>query len=169
MLLISVKFLPRADISQKAPPKRELFMSVLQVYSSQEVTFGHIVKMYWVQGFGSDALTVPPNKTLEITTLTVNFFASSVGTIGRADICGRNAAGTSMWRLQGVYAEPKKTVHLTFPAALRLEAGGYVEIGFTSEGPGTIFVEANGQLIGQLRGTVLGGEVAELLTTNTSL
>lgn len=125
-------------------------MSVLQVYSSQEVTFGHAsVKMYWVQGFGSDAATVPPNRALEITTLTLNFFPTSAGTIGRADVCGRNAAGTSMWRLQIVYVEAKKTVHLTFPLALRLEAGGYVELGFTSEGPGMIFVEANGQLVGQ--------------------
>ena len=144
-------------------------MSVLQVYSSQDVTFGHSVKMFWDHGFGANGLTVPPNKTLEITTLTVNFFPSAVGTVGRADICGRNAANTSMWRLQVVYVEPKKTVHLTFPAALRLEPGGYIEIGFTSEGPGTIFVEANGQLVSQIPGHVFIDEVAELSTPPSTL
>lgn len=55
--------------------------------------------------------------------------------------------GTAKWRLQIVYVEPKKTVHLTFPKALRLEAGGHVEIGFVEEGPGMIVVEANGVLV----------------------
>lgn len=127
-------------------------MAAQQVYSPQEVTFGHYVKMFWVQGFGADGSTVPPHKRLEITTLTLNFFPSAGGTIGRLDIAGRNApdlsTGTAMWRLQAVYVEPKKTVHLTFPNALRLEAGGHVELGFTSEGPGTILVEANGLLVG---------------------
>ena len=52
-----------------------------------------------------------------------------------------------MWRLQAVYAEPNKTVHLTFPKALSLEAGGHVEIGFVEEGPGAILVEANWVLV----------------------
>jgi hypothetical protein len=126
-------------------------MSAHQVYSPQEVTFGNYVKMFWVQGFAGDGSIVPPHKTLEITTLTLNFFPSGGGTIGRLDISGRNApdlsTGTAMWRLQAVYLEPQKTVHLTFPTALRLEPGGHVELGFTSEGPGTILVEANGLLV----------------------
>jgi hypothetical protein len=36
---------------------------------------------------------------------------------------------------------------LTFPTPLRLEAGGHVEIGFTSDGPGTISVSMNGRLV----------------------
>jgi hypothetical protein len=122
-------------------------MSAQQVYSAQEVTFGNYVKMFWVQGFAGDGSIVPPHKTLEISTLTLNFYPSSSGAIGRLDISGRNAIGTAMWRLSGVYVEPRKTVHLTFPTALRLEPGGQVEIGFTSEGPGTLFVEANGLLV----------------------
>ena len=123
-----------------------------QVYSSQEVDFGGYVKMFWVQGFGGDGSVVPANHTLEITTLTVNFFPKQTGgTLGRTDISGRDTpdlgTGTTMWRLQVVYVEPKKTVHLTFPKALRLEAGGHVEIGFAEEGPGTISVEANGVLV----------------------
>ena len=127
-------------------------MSAEQVYSSQEVTFGHYVSMFWVQGFAGNGSVVPPHKTLEISTLTLNFFPSGGGTIGRLDISGRDApdlsTGTSMWRLQAVYLPPKKTVHLTFPIGLRLKAGGHVEIGFTSEGPGTILAEANGVLVG---------------------
>ena len=123
-----------------------------QVYSPQEVDFGNYVKMSWVQGFGGDGSVVPANHTLEITTLTINYFPKQTGgTLGRVDIAGRDAGGletgTAMWRLQVVYVEPKKTVHLTFPKALRLEAGGHVEIGFVEEGPGTIFVEANGVLV----------------------
>ena len=123
-----------------------------QVYSPQEVDFGSHVKMSWGQVFGGDGSVVPPNHTLEITTLTVNFFPKQTGgTVGRADISGRDApglgTGTAKWRLQIVYVEPKKTVPLTFPKALRLEAGGHVEIGFVEDGPGTIFVEANGVLV----------------------
>lgn len=127
-------------------------MAILQVYSPQDVAFGSYAKMYWVQGFGADGSTVPPNTVLEISTLTLNYFPAGGGTIGRLDISGRNApdleTGTAMWRLGGVYVEPRKTIHLTFPHALRLEAGGHVEIGFTSDGPGSIFVEANGWLVG---------------------
>ena len=122
-------------------------MAAQQVYSPQEVTFGNYVRMFWVQGFAGDGSVVPPHKTLEISTLTLNFFPSSAGTIGRLDVSGRNEAGTAMWRLQAVYVEPKKTVHLTFPTALRLESGGHVELGFTSDGPGTILVDANGLLV----------------------
>jgi hypothetical protein len=123
-----------------------------QVYSAQEVDFGNYIKMFSAQGFAGDGSVVPANHTLEITTLTINYFPKQTGgTLGRVDIAGRDAAGigtgAAMWRLQAVYAEPKKTVHLTFPKALRLEAGGHVEIGFVEEGPGTILVEANGVLV----------------------
>ena len=119
-----------------------------QVYSSQEVDFGSSAKLFWVQGFDGDNSVVPAHRILEITTLTLNFFPKDTGgTLGRAGISGRDAAGTTMWCVQVVYVEPKKTVHLTFPKPLRLEAGGHVEIGFTSEGPGTISVDANGVLV----------------------
>ena len=126
-------------------------MPVEQVYSSQEVDFGNYVKMFWVQGFSGDGSVVPPHKVLEVTTITLNYFPSGEGSIGRLDISGRNApdlsTGTAMWRLQAIYIDPRKTVHLTFPIALRLESGGHVEIGFTAEGPGTILAEANGVLV----------------------
>jgi hypothetical protein len=119
-----------------------------QVYSSQAVDFGNYAKLFWIQGFDGDGSVVPAHRTLEVTTLTLNYFPKDTGGIlGRADISGRDAAGTAIWRAQIVYVEPKKTVHLTFPKPLRLEAGGHVEIGFTSEGPGTITVDANGELV----------------------
>jgi hypothetical protein len=106
----------------------------------------------WVQGFGGSGSTVPPKHRLEITSLTLNFFPKQTGgVLGRADVSGRDApglgTGTAMWRLQVVYVEPNKTVQLIFPKALRLEAGGHVEIGFVDDGPGTILVEANGVLV----------------------
>lgn len=57
------------------------------------------------------------------------------------------AGHRSNHRAQVVYVEPNKTKHLTFPVPLRLDAGGHVEIGFTSDGPGTIIVEMNGRLV----------------------
>ena|ERR1700730_5578534 len=127
-------------------------MAVKQVYSSSEVDFGKYVKMFWVQGFAGDGSVVPANHILEITMLTVNYFPGQTGgTLGRLDIAGRDApdleTGNAVWRRQVVYVEPKKTLHLTFPNALRLEAGGHVEIGFVDEGPGAILVEANGVLV----------------------
>ena len=57
------------------------------------------------------------------------------------------ANGTAVWRVQIVYVEPQKTEHLPFPVPLRLGSGGHVEIGFSSNGPGTIFVSMNGRLV----------------------
>jgi hypothetical protein len=115
-----------------------------QVYSAQEAEFGSPAKkLSWYQGFD----VVPEHRTLEITTFTLNFFPKDTGTLGRAGIGARDAAGNTMWALQSIYVEPKKTTHLTFPRPLRLEAGGYVEIEFVLEGPGTILVEANGALV----------------------
>lgn len=127
-------------------------MKELQVYSAQSRDFGGYAKMFWVQDFAGDGSVVPEGYTLKISTLTLNFFPGDTGgTLGRADIAGRDAAdlstGTAVWRIQTVYIEPKKTTHLTFPASLRLESGGHVEIGFVDEGPGSISVEANGVLI----------------------
>jgi hypothetical protein len=69
------------------------------------------------------------------------------GGVGCPDIAGRDSSNSAVWRLQIVYVDPKKTVHLPFPKALRLEEGGYVEIGFVNDGPGTIFMSANGTLL----------------------
>ena len=47
-----------------------------QVYSAQEVDFGNYIKMFWAQGFAGDGSLVPASHTLEITTLTINYFRS---------------------------------------------------------------------------------------------
>jgi|GEM_PF-2854070 len=127
-------------------------MADQQVYSAQEVDFGNYEKLFWVQGFGADGSTVPDHYTLEIATLTINYFPKDTGgTLGRLDISRRDTpdlgTGTAMWRIQAIYVEPHKTLHLPFPKTLRLEAGGHVEIGFVDDGPGTILVEANGVLV----------------------
>jgi hypothetical protein len=121
-------------------------MAEQQVYSEVEAFFGKLnAQLVWPWSAPSNV--VPPNKILEITTLTLNYFPDGGGTVGRADIAGRDLNGTAVWRLQIVYVDPKKTVHLPFPKALRLEEGGYVEIGFVHDGPGTIFMSANGTLL----------------------
>lgn len=116
-----------------------------QVFSEAEVDFGNTGKLFW--NWSGNNSTVPEQKVLTITTLTFGYFPAGRGTVGRADISGRNAAGSAVWRLQVIYVEPKKTVHLPFPAGLRLEAGGHVEISFVTDGPGKIFVSANGLLL----------------------
>jgi hypothetical protein len=118
-----------------------------QVYSEAEVDFGQADhQMHW-NWSGANNATVPPHYALEIGTITLNFFPASGGTLGRCDASGRDANGTAVWRVQIVYVEPQKTEHLPFPVPLRLGSGGHVEIGFTSNGPGTIFVTMNGRLV----------------------
>ena len=112
-----------------------------QVFSAGDVDFGKISRLRWF-GFTDDNSVVPKRKTLEITTLTLNYFPTSGGTLGRANIGGRDSNGNTAWALQTVFLEPKKTLHLTFPKALRVEAGGFVEVAFLDEGPGIIVVDA---------------------------
>ena len=120
-------------------------MAKQQVFSEQEVGFGIAgQKLFW--SWAGDNSTVPPDSILDVTSATFNYFPTNNGSVGRADLCGRDSGNDAVWRLQIVYIEPLKTVHLTFPKGLMLKAGGHVEIGFTSDGPGTIFVSVNGKL-----------------------
>ena len=117
----------------------------VQVFSEQEVDFGRTVNFFWNWAAPNDI--VPPQRTLEIETLTLNYFPAGGGTTGRADVAGRDATNSAVWRVQIIYVAPKKTVHLPFPRGLRLEPGGHVELSFTSDGPGKIFASANGVLV----------------------
>ena len=47
------------------------------------------------------------------------------------------------------YLEPKKTVHLVFPKALRLKQAVTWRIGFAEEGPGTITIDINAVLVSE--------------------
>jgi len=116
-----------------------------QVFSEDDVEFGGVKPLFW--NWSGDNSKVPTNRVLEIATITLNYFPEGGGSLGRADVAGRDSGGSAVWRLQVVYVEPKKTRHLTFPKGLHLEAGGHVEIGFTNDGPGKIFVSINGILI----------------------
>jgi|SRR6516164_252820 hypothetical protein len=120
-------------------------VQAVQVFSEQEVDFGGTVHFFWNWAAPNDI--VPPRRTLEVETLTLNYFPAGGGAIGRADVAGRDATNSAVWRVQIVYVEPNKTVHLPFPRGLRLKAGGHVELSFTSDGPGKIFASANGLLV----------------------
>ena len=122
-----------------------LVMAQEQVNSQCFVDFGGYSTCHWVQSSGGFT-SVPKNMTLEVTSATFAYFPVGSGTLGRADLAGRDSGGTAVWRTQIVYIEPQKTVHLTFPGGLRLEAGGIVEMGFISGGPGTILLSMQGQL-----------------------
>jgi len=117
-----------------------------QVFSEEQVSFGEASqKIFW--NWPGDNSTVPPSTSLEVGAITFNYFPSNGGVVGRCDASGRDASGTAVWRTQVVYVQPHTTVHLTFPVPLRLESGGHVEIGFTSDGPGSILVSMNGRLV----------------------
>jgi len=123
-------------------------MASQPVTSAAAVDIGKSTRLFWT-GFAGDGSIVPPGHTLQITTLTLAFFPKNDGVIGRANISGRDAGGTSVWSLQTVYVPPLTTIHLPFPAGLILPAGGHVEIAFFDHGPGTLTLDANGLLIGQ--------------------
>jgi hypothetical protein len=117
-----------------------------QVFSETNVAFGQPAQTLFWNWSGNNS-TVPPFHALEIGSITYNYFPSGGGTLGRCDASGRDAGGTAVWRQQIVYVQPNRTEQLTFPLPLRVEAGGHVEVGFTSDGPGTIFVSMNGRLV----------------------
>jgi len=116
-----------------------------QVFSEGEVKFGGYQKLFW--NWSGDNSRVPTKRVLEIATVTLNYFPEGSGSLGRADIVGRDSSNNAVWRLQVVYVEANKTSHLTFPKGLQLNAGGYVEVGFVYDGPGKIFVSVNGALL----------------------
>ena len=115
-----------------------------QVFSEQSVHFGNYATFFWT--WPGDNSKVPASKRLNITSLTLSYFPTGGGTVGNADIAGR-ISGNAVWRLQSVFVEPYRTVHLTFPGGLTLEAGGQVQVGFVTQGPGAMFVSANGKLV----------------------
>jgi hypothetical protein len=84
---------------------------------------------------------------LEVTGASFAYFPEREGFVGRADFVGRDANGSAVWRFQTLYVEPRRSLILSWPTGLRVEAGGSVHIGFTSEGPGTITVDVVGRLI----------------------
>lgn len=116
----------------------------MQVFSERLIDYGDYGRCFWT--WQGDNSVVPKGWILEIYTATLNYFPSSEGTYGRADLAGRDANGSAVWRTQVVFVEPKKTVHLTFPGGLKLEQGGFVEVGFIEGDQGDIFVSFNGKL-----------------------
>ena len=122
-------------------------MAKQQVFSEQEVGFGIAgQKLFW--SWAGDNSTVPPDSILDVTTATFSYFPTNNGSVGRADLCGRNSGNNAVWRLQIVYVEPQRTVHLTFPQGLLIGPGGWVEVFPSADGdaspnptgPGLIWV-----------------------------
>lgn len=117
-----------------------------QVWTAAEVNFGQAqVKTFW--SWEGDNGRVPVDQVLEVTSVLLNYFPSPGGSVGRCAIVGRDVAGSSQWRLDVVYVRPQHTTHLAFATPLRLDTGGHVELGFTSDGPGTIHATINGRLV----------------------
>jgi hypothetical protein len=123
----------------------EACMAEQQVVAITGVDFGLSRTMTWV-GTAMSFDTVPSNKRLEITTLTLAYYPKA-GTVGSAEMYGQDSSlGPTVWKVQA-YVEPKKTVHLPFPTPLRIEQGGSARINFVEDGPGMILLHANGRLV----------------------
>ena len=122
-----------------------------QVFSPTSVDLGQSQRASWLNWPVANTSVVPAGYTLEVTTITCNFFPSAGATLGRANISGRDApdlgTGNAVWYFQALYVEPRRTLHLTFPDGLLVEENGHVAIGFYNEGPGTLFIELHGALV----------------------
>ena len=84
---------------------------------------------------------VPDDCILTIYDATFSNFGDDVA---RCDFCGRNEAGTAVFRNQVLFIGPKETLALSFPEGRFLMEGGYVEAGCL-EG-GAVLVSVNGHL-----------------------
>ena len=98
-------------------------MAKQQVFSEQEVNFGIAgQKLFW--NWAGDNSTVPPDSILDVTTATFSYFPTNNGSVGRADLCGRNSGNNAVWRLdrlcrtkedgpphvsEGPYAQSRRT------------------------------------------------------------
>ncbi len=111
-----------------------------QAWSGHSANSGEIGTFVWSWG-----TSVPVRRFLDIYSATLTYFPAEGGTIVKVGLDGRDVNGNAVWRLQAIYLEPQKTMHMTFPNGLRLPTGGHVEI-FCSEGTGSVYVDLNGRL-----------------------
>jgi len=104
-------------------------------------------KPIWSLPAGGQFQDVPAGELLRIYTATLSYLPEDPkATIGRADLAGRNAAGTAIWRLQIVYVEPQRTLHLTFPQGLTVGAGGWVEVFASADGDASPHPTGTGEI-----------------------
>ena len=95
-------------------------------------------KAIWLETPEQQFQDVPSGRVLRLYTATLSYLPESPqGTVGRADLCGRNAQGSAIWRLQVVYVEKQRTLHLTFPQGLEIGSGGYLEVFASADGDAT--------------------------------
>jgi hypothetical protein len=94
-------------------------------------------KVWWPAPPDQQFQDVPAGQLLKIYTATLSYLPESPqGTVGRIDICGR-IAGDAIWRLQVVYVEKQRTLHLTFPQGLEIGPTGYLEVFASLDGDAT--------------------------------
>ena len=118
-------------------------------------------KAIWLVTPGQQFQNVPNGKTLKVYTATLSYLPESPqGTVGRADLCGRNAQGSAVWRLQVVYIEKQRTLHLTFPQGLEIGAGGCLEVFASPDGDATPNPTGPGDIHYSFTATLTGAVVA---------
>jgi hypothetical protein len=95
-------------------------MAEQQVYSEVEAFFGkQYAKLFWPWSAPNNV--VPPNKILEITTLTLNYFPDGGGTVGRE--CERCAKISWQKRLHGLFKTEREAEKDFEATALKLTEG----------------------------------------------
>jgi hypothetical protein len=123
-------------------------MTETQVFSLVNQAAGSSGIFHWNWTGRANNSNVPAKTVLDITTLTFNYFPpSGAANVARAVVDAFSATGpkgTKVWEVD-VYVEKEKTLHLPFPIALRIEAGGYVEV--TPGSAVGVAVNANGRLV----------------------
>ena len=110
-----------------------------QVWADGGADYGTMPqKAIWLLPPDQQFQNVPDGQTLRLYTATLSYLPESPqGTVGRADLCGRNAQGNAIWRLQVVYIEKQRTLHLTFPQGLEIGPGGSLEVFASPDGDAT--------------------------------
>jgi hypothetical protein len=118
---------------------KRLEANMAQVWADDGADYGQQPrKVRWLETPEQQFQDVPNGKILKVYTATLSYLPESPqGTVGRADLCGRNAQGSAIWRLQVVYVEKQRTLHLTFPQGLDVGPGGFVEVLATDDGSAT--------------------------------
>jgi hypothetical protein len=71
-------------------------------------------------------------------------FSNYGNIVARCDFCGRNEAGTAIFRNQALFIGPKESLALSFPEGRSLMEGGYAEVCCLEGGP--VWASVNGHL-----------------------
>jgi hypothetical protein len=124
------------------------FMPTQQAFSELEVKHSPSGSpMSW--NWSGNKYNVPANKRLEIGSCVL----SGSNSHDWKFIRGNDSMNSPLWNLEGLFVDKNKILHLTFPLALMVEAGGHVGAnlgtlpGATGPDKGSVWLTACGWLV----------------------